>query len=210
MRVDAKAEGMSIAVGGWRPTYNGDGVIDKSISPWFSIKLDAASAPWAFHKGLPYRTISALELLASTVGLVLLGPGAQGNSPCNGLVQVSGLTDSMVATNVLARGISTSFPLCLVAMEMAVQLEEHQAELSLDWIPRTMNKEADALADGITEGFSAAKDLSVQPDKLPLKVLPALLAEATEFYKNNKPVAFAPPKKMAKLKGGRLRDTQPW
>ena len=88
-------------------------------------------------------------------------------------------------------------------MEIATQLEAHQAELSLEWIPRNMNREAYALAGGVTEGFSASKGLSVQADKLPLKVLPALRAEATEFYKTNKPVAIAPPKKMAKLKGGR-------
>ena len=68
MRVDAKAEGMTIGVGGWQPTADADGVIQKSLSPWFCVKLDATSAPWAFHKCLPYKTISSLELLASTIG----------------------------------------------------------------------------------------------------------------------------------------------
>ena len=67
MRVDAKAEGLAVAVGGWAPHYDSQGVIDTTRSRWFSISLDRASAPWAFVKGHPSRAIDSLELLASLV-----------------------------------------------------------------------------------------------------------------------------------------------
>ena len=65
MRVDANAEGMHIAPGGCRPVDNGDGTIDKLRYPGFSVQLAPESAPWAFHKGLPYKANRVLVVLAS-------------------------------------------------------------------------------------------------------------------------------------------------
>lgn len=59
-------------MGGWLPAFDGDGLVDKWASPWFHIELDSVGAPWAFAKGLAYRYNSALELLATTVGVILL------------------------------------------------------------------------------------------------------------------------------------------
>ena len=103
-------------------------------------------------EGAPARTISALELLATTLGLVLLSPSklAQGTL---GTVVVTGLTDSLVSSSVPTRGMSTKFPLCVVSMELAAQLEARGAELLLGWIPREVNAEADRLAHGDTRGF---------------------------------------------------------
>ena len=123
MRVDAKAEGMIVAVGGWAPRYNEDGSIAKHRSLWFSIRLDEKSAPWAYAKGMPSRTISTLELLASTIGLVLLAPAGMGAEGSSGIVAVTGHTDSQVSSHVVTRGLTTTYPLCCVAMEMAAQLE---------------------------------------------------------------------------------------
>jgi len=44
-RVDAKAEGMAVAIGGWAPVKDGTGMIRKDLSPWFSIRLTPESAP---------------------------------------------------------------------------------------------------------------------------------------------------------------------
>ena len=40
-RVDAKAEGLKVAVGGWSPMFGGDGLIDTMASHWFSVELDS-------------------------------------------------------------------------------------------------------------------------------------------------------------------------
>eukprot|EP00969_Alexandrium_andersonii_P100356 4426909-Alexandrium_andersonii.AAC.1 len=67
------------------------------LSPWFSVRLSEAVAPWAFVKGAPSRAMSTLELLAATVGFVLLAtpalgaPGVAGNV---GVTDIVGFTDS--------------------------------------------------------------------------------------------------------------------
>ena len=215
-RVDAKAEGMTVAVGGWCPVRDARGQIQKGRSPWFSLRLDERTAPWAFCRGLPARAISALELLASTVALVLLTPAAEKLTGQRGAVAVTGFTDSQVASNVLRRGMTTSFPLCCVAMELAAQLEHRDAELCLEWTPREENREADALADGRTEGFSPALRAGQDFTDIGWLVLPDLMAAGLQFHGAVKrPVAgsAAPGSDAAagkRRRESRLRDREPW
>ena len=50
-RIDAKAEGQNVAIGGWMPFRDSmDGSIVKSKSAWFAVRVTAAEAPWAFEK----------------------------------------------------------------------------------------------------------------------------------------------------------------
>ena len=60
----------------------------------------------------------------------------------------------MVSTAVVARGLTTSYPQCLIAMELASQLEKKGIHLDLEWSPREFNEEADALSNMNTAGFS--------------------------------------------------------
>ena len=60
---------------------------------------------------------------------------------------VSGLTDSVVATHALGRVLTTSHPLCIVAMEVAIQMERLGLDLRLAWTPRHLNEEADYLSN---------------------------------------------------------------
>ena len=52
-RVDAKAEGEMIGIGGWLPKRDQDGKIATEKSPWFALELNRTSAPWVYHKGQP-------------------------------------------------------------------------------------------------------------------------------------------------------------
>ena len=74
LRVDAKAEGVAVAVGGWAPHYDASGKVVVGMSRWFSVRLTEATAPWAFVKGVPAQAIDALALISTTLGLVLLAP----------------------------------------------------------------------------------------------------------------------------------------
>ena len=94
LRVDAKAEGLTVAVGGWAPVRNDKGETDVSGSPWFSLALAKDNAAWAFVKGEQARAFSTLELLANTVGLVLLPPGELDAPGAAGTVAMMGLTDA--------------------------------------------------------------------------------------------------------------------
>ena len=104
MRVDAKAEGLSVAVGGWAPLLDKDGVIQKQLSRWFSVELTEKDAPWAFVKGVPARAISTLELLATTLGLVLLTPVELSVPGVAGGITATGFTGSLVSASVVKSG----------------------------------------------------------------------------------------------------------
>ena len=72
IRVDAKAEGEDVAIGGWLPTRDSGGLIDTMKSPWFIVKISKQNAAWAFDQGEAYKTIASLELLATLVSLMVL------------------------------------------------------------------------------------------------------------------------------------------
>ena len=183
LRVDAKAEGLAVAVGGWCPHHDARGNIVIGKSRWFSLSLTEATAPWAFVRGTPARAISTLELLAATIGLVVLTPDELSEPGAAGTVMVTGFTDSFVSSSVASRGLTTSFPLCVVAMELAAQLEHRSAELFLEWSPRTMNQESDALADGRTNGFNPALRVPVGLSRMQWLVLDRLMAAGVPFQK---------------------------
>ena len=202
-------------MGGWAPHYDAAGQLVVSRSRWFSLRLTEATAPWAFVNGTPARAISTLELLATTVGLVLLAPEELNAPGAAGTVAVTGMTDSQVSAAVVSRGLTTAFPLCAVAMELAAQLEARGAELFLEWIPRESNREADRLADGRTEGFSEALRVHADLREIRWLVLSDLLAAGRKFYAEAQQAAS-----FRKRAGGRgragqrkrqkLRERQPW
>ena len=129
---------------------------------------------------------------------------------------VSGFTDSQMASNSLCRGMTTSFPLCCVVMELAAQLEHRDAEMSLEWAPRGENREADALADGRTEGFSPELRVGLDFSKISWLVLPGLMAAGMQFHGAFKRSGASSPEvggasaAGSRRKRGRLRDKEPW
>ena len=221
MRVDAKAEGNMVAIGGWRPTHDAGGKVSPHLSPWFAVELSQETAPWAFEKGLPYKTISSLELLATTLSLIVFGPSILPRDQVDATVAVTGFTDSQVSANVVVRGISTSYPLCCVAMELAVQLERRGARLDLEWCPRELNQEADDLSNLKVGAFRPELRLHVDPQKLPFIVLPQLMEAGSEFYKEvraaraarkegHSSVGGAPATHPSRRKGAPLKEREPW
>ena len=60
-------------------------------APWFSLTLTRATAPWAYARGDPFRTIASLELLGSLVSLVLLVPVEDRRSDTSALVTLTDL-----------------------------------------------------------------------------------------------------------------------
>ena len=217
LRVDAKAEGLVVAVGGWSPFYDEDGAIVKDKSKWFSVRLTEAEAPWAFVKGKPSRAISTLELLATTVGLVLLAPVALARPGVAGSVTVTGFTDSLVSASVVTRGLTTAPPLCAVAMELAAQLEARNAELLLEWVPREQNAEADMLADGRSAGFSENDRVQASLKQIRWLVLDRLLEAGAAFHREAERFKQRVPGGTVKRRGRlglggakRLKDREPW
>ena len=69
-RLDAKAEGENVAIGGWRCV----GATNTMKAKWFAVKLNRRNAPWAFARGEAFRTIASLELLGVLVSVMVLMP----------------------------------------------------------------------------------------------------------------------------------------
>ena len=49
--------------------------------------------------------------------------------------------------------MTTKFPMLVILGELAAQLRALNAELSLEWVPRLQNEEADALTNGDFSAF---------------------------------------------------------
>merc|ERR1739841_443994 len=106
-RLDAKAEGQYVAIGGW---LCASGIATRD-APWFAVKLTRANAPWAFARGEPFRTIASLELLGALVGLMVLVPEGEARGDDAAFVTLSCGTDNRGNSYLLDRMITTKYPL---------------------------------------------------------------------------------------------------
>ena len=88
-RLDAKAEGEELAIGGWRCS---DAKKTKEAT-WFAVRLNRRNAPWAFARGEAFRTIASLELLGVLVGVMTLLPKSEDKEQL-GLVSFTCGTDN--------------------------------------------------------------------------------------------------------------------
>jgi hypothetical protein len=210
-RADAKAEGDEVVLGGW---LSKDGC-PASKALWFSVRISRSAFPWIWARGEPSRSIAALELLA-TLFCVILFSGHLKASQC----VVTGLTDNKGNAHVLQRFMTTKFPLSAVLMELAMWLpsiaEVHG--LSLLWVPRLQNEEADALTNEDFSGFDPKLRIHVDPSAVKWRVLPemskygsdlqARVAEAKEKLKSSQSQLST--KGVKRKAGSSLRETDPW
>ena len=116
---------------------------------------------------------------------------------------------------MVTRGLTTSFPLCTVAMELAAQLEARGAELFLSWIPRDANKEADRLADGRWDGFDERLRVHANLSEVNWLVLNDLLKAGQAFCAEGRKAAGGraqarPEGRRATGKRRKLRERGPW
>ena len=174
-RIDAKAEKDDIVLGGWETL--GGKTTEKSL--WFSLRLSRSSAPWAYVKGEPYRTIAALELTAVLVAVMLFSKyGSLREKFAAGVLPA--LTDSKVSAHVIDKFLSCSFPLSVVLMEVSLQLHRMNTRLMLRWIPREQNTQADALTNEMFHGFREENRINVNFEELDFLILPGLMQAAQE------------------------------
>ena len=166
-RLDAKAEGENVAIGGWRcragqPTRNCE---------WFAVKLNRRNAPWAFARGEAFRAIASLELLGALVSLMVVLPEAETDSATVGLASLTCGTGNQGNHYLLDNLMTTKYPLGIVLMELSCQLGLRRACLQARWIPRLQNEEADALTNGDYRNFCLEKRIPVDLQDLSFRVL---------------------------------------
>ncbi len=205
-RVDAHASGDDIGVGGWAPTRGADGMIDPWLSPWFAVRLNRESSPWAYSKGQPYRAIAALEALATLLAVKFLG----GHLPAaaDTTLVLPGLSDNRGNRYAVATLQTTKFPLCGVLMELACVLEKMNVRLDLHWVPRESNVEADELSNLLTSRFNPDLRIEIDLPNTDWEVLPDIMRAGMEFQSENQPVSKPPKRK--RRKKATLRELQPW
>ena len=204
-RVDAKAEGEMIGIGGWLPRRNRDGAISTEESPWFAIELNRATAPWAYHKGQPFRAIAALEALGALIGLVAFKDLYPHNAEATIIVPAIG--DNRGNRYAISRLQTTKFPLCCITMELACQLESRGARLAMDWAPRELNEEADRLSNLDFTGFNVANRVPIDLPSTKWIVLEKMLSLGVEWASEGASTAQAFHRQGRKRK---LRETEPW
>ena len=175
-RVDAKAEKDLVVIGGWEVPEQGGTWEAK----WFSMQLTRKNAPWAFLKGEPFRNISSLELMAVLVAIIFFGE-KMSRYRMRGAMRLSGTTDNLGNCYVLQRLLSCKFPLSIVVMELACQLERLGLELDLAWAPRNQNVEADALTNAKFQDFDPNKRIQKELEDVKFVLLQELMEEAAEM-----------------------------
>ena len=145
------------------------------------------------------------------------GPGVDGRAVLGG----TGITDNKGNGYVIARLMTTKFPLCVVLMELVEQLEARGSWLKLSWVPRQQNEEADALTNGCFEGFDPALRVDIDLADIRWKVMDAMMAaggglvgelERLRAQKRELKARMKEVKKKRKkrLEDGSLREREPW
>ena len=127
-RVDAKAAGEEIVIGGWETWKK---AVQKEAC-WFSFRLNRKNAAC---KGDPFRSIATLELIGALAAVMVFSPAPEWGTG-DSAVTLSALTDNLGNTHVLKKFGSSKYPLSVVAMELASQLDRRGIDLDLQWVPR--------------------------------------------------------------------------
>ena len=201
--MDAKAEGTTATIGGWLPVRDARGGIGKRNSPWFFVALNEEVAPWACERDRqPFWVVASLEALAALVAVITLTPSSAA-APSRGTVLLPLMTDNRGNSFALARLMTTKYPLCLLVMELAANLEARGLLLEAGWAPREWNVEADALTNGNCDGFDPARRVHFDMPSHRWLVFSDLLAVGRKFRRPAPPPAGWPGTLRGRAAGGR-------
>lgn len=175
-RIDAEAQKDEIVIGGWE-TYETE---VPAKTRWFSIRLSRRLTPWAYLRGDPFRSIASLELLGVLLAVMIFGPNAKWRGGRRSM-RLTGVTDNAGNSHVLRKFGSSKYPLSIVVMELACQLDLLDVELELGWVPRAQNYQADDLTNERFDEFDEANRMHVDFENLPFLVMGRLMQKAGEL-----------------------------
>ena len=110
-----------------------DGKEDLPIDAWwYVLTLDRVSAPWAYRRGEPFRTIASLELFGTLISAMIFLPKVPKGTGALGKISVGGSTDNRGNTFAVTKLMTTKFPLAAFVAEIAAQMEEGGWDLELE------------------------------------------------------------------------------
>jgi hypothetical protein len=173
-RSDAKAT----ELGGWIGGWEFKGGQDSKRARWWALEVDKTIFPWLFAKKDPKRVIAGLELLATIICVMVF-------SDCGSWTGCfSGGTDNQANIHSVKKLISTKYPLTILLMELSEQLRYRNASLSLRWVPRTLNQEADDLTNNDFSKFDSGNRICIDQKTLEFKVLREINEAAALLFKD--------------------------
>lgn len=181
---------------------------------WFYMEVTPQRFPWAFAKAnSPGRVIAALELLATTVSVMLFGHKIRDRVEAQGVMTAS--TDNQGNSFAMLKYMSSKWPLTVLIMELSEQLRQFKTTLALSWRQREHNIEADAITNQAFEGFDPR--LRLGTDNLQWLVLDSMMEASQALYQNivhereARASSAAKPKPVPKLKASqRMKVADPW
>ena len=177
-KTDSKGESDHCVLGG----FEFDPSRSTKESRWFSVRLTPEEAPWIFEKGHASKTIAATELMATLLAVHCFVPVPDRPAlPSTGVICCQGVTDNQTNSYVVAKFMTTAFPLAAILMQLTCMLSQRNLWLNLQWVPRTENTEADSLTNGDFSLFSLENRVEIVMDNLPLDVMRALVERGTAF-----------------------------
>ena len=126
---------------------------------------------------------------------------------------MAGLLYNKGNSHLIDKLMTNKYPLGVVLIELAEQMDKADIALALDWAPRDQNAEADALTNGDFHDFSSDKRIVFEFGDLHFIVLNKLMATMAELSAEvaaakarRGPVVLVP--KLGRR--SRLRATDPW
>ena len=194
---------------------------DTREAPQFSITLTRATAPWAYARGDPFRTIASLKLLGSLVSLVLLVFVEERRGESSSLIIMKRSTDSQGDSFLYDRLLTTRCPLGVVLMELAHQMKLRRMLLQARWVTRPHNQEADDLKNYELRHFDPKKRAQADLQDLNFRIMNQLFEVGDDYIKQLEAVRESEKRKaQTKTSGGQnrkapkryrpLRESDPW
>ena len=177
-RTDAKCDDDKVVLAGWWRRSN----LDTRAAPWFSLTISAADAPWLFreNKGSSWASTSA-EMLSVIVALHVFSKLLPKASRVSADIVLKAGTDNKAVEALSTKMSSTKIPLLFVMMQLGINLHKHHIRMNLQWRPRELNTEADALTNNHFDLFSVSNRLQVTWRELPTELLLKLVGFNDEF-----------------------------
>ena len=183
-----------------------------SKARWFSLRLDRAAAPDLFPKETAKQVVASFELLPTLLCVVLFCPLSAGRQS-QGSCHCTGGTDNQGNSFVVARGLTSKFPLCAVMMQMATTLELRGMWLDLYWLPRERNQAAGALTNADFLLFDPVLRIDVSWPLPELTLMHRVLRGGADLYKQVEADRLAGSRRGRARKTARaerLRNSDPW
>ena len=115
--------------------------------------------------------ISTLEALAILISLKLRFGDAPDPDDTKVLI-VPSITDNRGNGAALNKLMTTRFPSSALLMEMGSYMKARGMRAIVKWAPREFNKEADQLANGVTDSFDPNRRIHVSSQTLTWNILP--------------------------------------